>query len=130
MWWKFIVNIFQNKVPMDDGVLWKGALAIGGGTAAVLAIVTRAFHNDHPNYVLPEYKWTWLHVHCTLSTLHGNLIRWYLIIPALLSLNCTARILPPQIICAYTCYCRPYLYGLLTLFFFPSDWPFAHPRYV
>jgi hypothetical protein len=33
------------------GVLWKGALAIGGGRAAVLAIVTRAFNNDHPNYV-------------------------------------------------------------------------------
>jgi hypothetical protein len=51
MWCKFIVNFFQNKVPMDDGVLWKGALAIGGGTAAVLAIVTRAFNNDHPNYL-------------------------------------------------------------------------------
>ncbi len=36
---------------MDDGVLWKGALAIGGGTAAVLAIVTTAFSNDHPNYL-------------------------------------------------------------------------------
>jgi len=36
---------------MDDGVLWKGALAIGGGRAAVLAIVTRAFNNDHPNYL-------------------------------------------------------------------------------
>jgi hypothetical protein len=39
---------------MDDGVLWKGALAIGGGRAAVLAIVTRAFNNDHPNYVCPS----------------------------------------------------------------------------
>jgi len=36
---------------MDDGVLWKDALAIGGGTAAVLAIVTTAFSNDHPNYL-------------------------------------------------------------------------------
>jgi len=27
-------------------------------------------------------------------------------------------VLPPQIICAHTCYCRPYLYGLLSLFFF------------
>jgi hypothetical protein len=47
----FLLIFFQNKVPMDDGVLWKGALAIGGGKAAVLAIVTRAFNNDHPNYL-------------------------------------------------------------------------------
>jgi hypothetical protein len=47
----FIVNFSQNK---DDGVLWKGALAIGGGTAAVLAIVTRGFNNDHPNYLCPS----------------------------------------------------------------------------
>jgi hypothetical protein len=32
-------------------VLWKGALAIGRGTAAALAIVGRAFNNDHPNDV-------------------------------------------------------------------------------
>jgi hypothetical protein len=68
--------------------------------------------------IFAEYNWTWLHVHCTLSTLHGNLIsdHWYPIILALSS-NCTACILPPQIICAYTCYCRPYLYGPLSSFF-------------
>jgi hypothetical protein len=53
---------------MDDGVLWKGALAIRGGRAAVLAIVTRAFNNDHPNYVCPsisglDYMYI---VHCQL----------------------------------------------------------------
>jgi len=35
-------------------VLWKGALAIGAGTAVtVLAIMSRACLTDHPNHVCP-----------------------------------------------------------------------------
>jgi hypothetical protein len=32
----------------------KGALAIGGGTAAAMAIVTSALMSDHQNYISPH----------------------------------------------------------------------------
>jgi hypothetical protein len=35
---------------MIPSVLWKSALAIDGGIAAAMAIVTSAFNSDHPNY--------------------------------------------------------------------------------
>ncbi len=32
-------------------MLWKGASANGGETAAAMAVVASAFNSDHPNYV-------------------------------------------------------------------------------
>jgi putative flippase GtrA len=38
-------------------VLWKGALAIGSGTAAAIAIMASVFNCFHPNYVDPRHWW-------------------------------------------------------------------------
>jgi len=42
------INQEKIKIPWE---LWKGALAIGGGAAAAMAIVASPSMSDHPNYV-------------------------------------------------------------------------------